>query len=76
MKNKLTDNILIRVTKEEKNQLKMLADLYSLGNLSAYVINRTLYADRKRVFEEDFELSKRNVKKEHRKVRAPDNAKG
>jgi len=63
MKKKLTEKIEIRCTPEEKNTLKMLAEMYSSGNLSAYVMDRALHASRKLIKTKDFEFSERRIKK-------------
>ena len=64
MKKKLTEKIEIRCTTEEKNTLKMLAELYSNGNLSAYVMDRALHASRRKIENaKDFEFSERRIKK-------------
>jgi len=63
MKKKLTEKIEIRCTPEEKNTLKMLAEMYSSGNLSAYVMDRALHGSRKLIKTKDFEFSERRIKK-------------
>ena len=62
-KEKLTERIILRVSEREKNTIKTLANLYAQGNMSAYIIDRALYSSRRVVKEENFELSKRLVKK-------------
>ena len=62
-KEKLVEKIEIRVSRQEKNTIKMLADLYANGNVSAYVIDRVLYSNRKLIKSGDFELSDRRIKK-------------
>lgn len=42
-------NIQIRVTEKEKNRIKMLADLYAFGNVSAWITYAALNAPRKRL---------------------------
>lgn len=64
MKEKLTEKILIRVSLKEKNTIKMLADIYAGGNMSAYVIDRVLYSNRRVIKENNFELSKRRIQKD------------
>ena len=62
-KNKLTEKIDVRCSPEEKNIIKMLAALYSNGNMSAYIIDRVLYGNRKVIKDGQFELSERRLKK-------------
>lgn len=61
-KNKLTKFIQIRCTEEEKNIIKTLAMMYSDGNMSAYIIDRVLYSNRKFIKLKNFELSNRKLK--------------
>lgn len=60
-KSKLVEKIEIRCSVEEKNTIKMLALLYADGNMSAYIIDRVLYSNRKVLKDGDFELSQRRV---------------
>ena len=62
-KEKLTKNILIRTSETEKNALQMLADMYAEGNLSAYMMDRSLYSNRRFIKVNNFELSNRRIKK-------------
>ena len=62
-KEKLTCEIKIRVSIKEKNTIKLLSDLYAGGNMSAYIIDRVLYSNRRVIKESNFELSKRKIKK-------------
>lgn len=63
-KNKLTERIEVRCTTEEKNIIKTLAMMYSNNNISAYIIDRVLYSNRKIIKEKNFELSNRRIKRE------------
>lgn len=74
-KEKLTERIEIRVSIKEKNTLKMLADLYSEGNISAFIIDRALYSNRRVVRYNNFELSNRRVKKGDENKPAPSQTK-
>lgn len=62
-KGKLHQRIEIRCSEEEKNIIKTLAALYSSGNVSAYIIDRVLYSNRKVIRDGQFELSDRRLKK-------------
>lgn len=60
-KEKLVERIDIRVSRQEKNMIKMLAGLYAGGNISAYIVDRVLYSNRRLIKESNFDLSKRRV---------------
>lgn len=62
-KEKLTERIEIRTTRQEKEVIKMLADMYSGGNISAYIVDRVINSNRKMIKKSNFELSKRRIKK-------------
>lgn len=62
-KGKLYERIEIRCSEKEKNIIKTLAALYSNGNMSAYIIDRVLYGNRKIIKDGRFELSERRLKK-------------
>ena len=63
-KEKLNSQIHLRCSRQEKNQIRMLAELYADGNMSAYIIDRVLYSNRKFLKDGDFELSTRRIKRE------------
>lgn len=63
MKEKLTEIIVLRVSEREKNTIKLLAQLYAGGNMSAYIVDRAIYSNRKMIADGDFELSNRKVRK-------------
>lgn len=73
-KEKLTERIEIRVTPKEKNVIKMLADMYANGNVSAYIVDRTINSNRAVIDENNFELSIRRIKKGG--VSTPDHPQG
>jgi hypothetical protein len=62
MKEKMTERVYIRLSPTEKMELAKLANLYSKGNISAYVVGIVLYGGRKFIQREDFEFSARRVK--------------
>lgn len=61
-KENLTERIIIRVSEREKNTIRLLANLYASGNMSAYIVDRVIYSDRKLINDGDFELSNRKIK--------------
>ena len=62
-KEKLIERIELRVSRQEKNLIKMLAQLYAGGNVSAYIVDRVINTNRKFINQSNFELSERRVKK-------------
>lgn len=67
-KEKLNDRLEIRLSTQEKNTIKMLAKMYAAGNMSAYIVDRVLYTNRRIIKPENFDLSKRRIKKGDPKV--------
>lgn len=53
MSSKRIENIRIRVTEKEKHRIKILADLYAGGNVTAWLIHGALNAPRKKLTLED-----------------------
>lgn len=68
-KEKLTERIEIRVSPREKNIIKMLANMYADGNISAYIVERVINTSRKFVDQQDFDLSIRKVRPKERTSR-------
>jgi len=62
-KEKLIERIELRVSRQEKNLIKMLAQLYAGGNVSAYIVDRVINTNRKFINQSNFELSERRVMK-------------
>ena len=62
-KKSLSERLELRLSIEEKNEIRRLAEVYGYNNMSAYVIHRTLYASRKTIKAEDFDYSDRRIKK-------------
>lgn len=62
-KEKLTEQINIRMTRYEKNFIKGLADLYAQGNVSLFMVYAAFNSDRKMLGEDDLRESKRSIRK-------------
>tara|TARA_B100000809_G_scaffold258582_2_gene302027 strand:+ start:1201 stop:1416 length:216 start_codon:yes stop_codon:yes gene_type:complete len=63
----LNEHINIRVSDQEKNRLKWLADKYANGNLSLWMVYASLNLDREFIKPEVLNESKRNRARGRRK---------
>lgn len=60
-KPKLTEIVKVRVSTQEKNRLRWLADHYAGGNLSLWLVYAGLSAERKYLKENDLRDSGRRI---------------
>lgn len=62
-KDKLTEQLNIRLSSYEKNFIKGLAKMYANGNVSLFLVYAAFNSDRKFLNEDDLLESKRRIRK-------------